>query len=267
MFENTLYFCFGDYRDGTRRYRIFPVDSVAEAHRAAETLGYRILLDEAPKFEGISDMEERLADAVLSSIHLKLHGIENTVSCVRTSGATAAALERHFMEADIRDYFPKILDKPIDLGESNHPVLISRRPCPWMLDHVECELRTTDRVIPKVASLQVCHSRQSALGLEETASDFLQAEEERRYDGIVTAVVHEEGLKRGYLNLSNYLDWIRVIVELIGHTTSRTGLKVYAMEDENTYPTKRKFTEEQMKELNVAKDKTLGKWNYKITPR
>ena len=37
-----------------------------------------------------------------------------------------------------------------------------------------------------------------------------------------------------------------VIINLIGHTTSSTGLKVYAMEDHNTYPTKRKITDEQL---------------------
>jgi transposase len=58
-----------------------------------------------------------------------------------------------------------------------------------------------------------------------------------------------------------------VIVNLIGNTTSRTGLKVYAMEDHNTYPTKRKITDDEMADLNLAKDKTLPKWNYTIKPR
>jgi len=58
-----------------------------------------------------------------------------------------------------------------------------------------------------------------------------------------------------------------VIINLIGHTTSRTGLKVYAMEDHNTYPTKRKITDEQLNALNIVRKDVLGKWNYKITPR
>ena len=60
---------------------------------------------------------------------------------------------------------------------------------------------------------------------------------------------------------------LEVIINLIGNTTSRTGLKVYAMKDENKYPTKRKITDEQMKELNILINKTLGKWNYTIKPR
>jgi transposase len=55
-----------------------------------------------------------------------------------------------------------------------------------------------------------------------------------------------------------------VIINLIGHTTSQTGLKVYAMEDHNTYPTKRKITDEQFNALNIIRNDILGKWNYTI---
>jgi transposase len=58
-----------------------------------------------------------------------------------------------------------------------------------------------------------------------------------------------------------------VIINLIGNTTSQTGLKVYAMEDRNTYPTKRKISDEEMDALNIYQDEILGKWNYKISPR
>jgi hypothetical protein len=60
---------------------------------------------------------------------------------------------------------------------------------------------------------------------------------------------------------------LEVIINLIGNTTSRTGLKVYAMEDRNTYPTKRKIEEEAMKTLNWQPKDLLGKWNYNIKPR
>ena len=56
------------------------------------------------------------------------------------------------------------------------------------------------------------------------------------------------------------------IINLIGSTTSKTGLKVYAMEDDNKYPTKRKISNEQMEKLNIKKNKNLGKWNYTIKP-
>jgi hypothetical protein len=57
-----------------------------------------------------------------------------------------------------------------------------------------------------------------------------------------------------------------VIINLIGNTTSRTGLKVYAMEDRNIYPTKRKISDEEMKRLNFRANDSLGKWNYTIKP-
>ena len=60
---------------------------------------------------------------------------------------------------------------------------------------------------------------------------------------------------------------MEVIINLIGHTTSQTGLKVYAMEDRNIYPTKRKISNEEMKTLNISQYGVLGKWNYKILPR
>ena len=58
-----------------------------------------------------------------------------------------------------------------------------------------------------------------------------------------------------------------VIINLIGNTTSRTGLKVYAMEDRNTYPTKRKISDKEMAALNILRNDILGKWNYIIKPR
>ena len=60
---------------------------------------------------------------------------------------------------------------------------------------------------------------------------------------------------------------LRVRIELIGHTTSRSGLKVYAMEDDNEYPTKRKIDKSDFDALSLIRNDVLGKWNYKITPR
>ena len=58
-----------------------------------------------------------------------------------------------------------------------------------------------------------------------------------------------------------------VIINLIGHTTSQTGLKVYAMGDRNIYPTKRKIADAEMDTLNLIRNEVLGKWNYIIKPR
>ncbi len=58
-----------------------------------------------------------------------------------------------------------------------------------------------------------------------------------------------------------------VIINLIGNTTSRTGLKVYAMADRNVYPTKRKISDVEMDDINLVKNAVLGKWNYLIKSR
>ena len=60
---------------------------------------------------------------------------------------------------------------------------------------------------------------------------------------------------------------LEVMINLIGNTTSQTGLKVYAMEDRNIYPTKRKIPDKEMDALNLVKNNLLGKWNYTIMPR
>jgi hypothetical protein len=60
---------------------------------------------------------------------------------------------------------------------------------------------------------------------------------------------------------------LEVIIELIAHTTNSKGLKVYAMEDRNIYPTGRRISGAELKTLNIKQEETLGKWNYTISPR
>ena len=58
-----------------------------------------------------------------------------------------------------------------------------------------------------------------------------------------------------------------VVVNLIGHTTTNTGLTIQAELDTNTYPTGIKVSKEEMKRLNLAPAKFHGKdWNYAIKP-
>jgi Rhodopirellula transposase DDE domain len=58
-----------------------------------------------------------------------------------------------------------------------------------------------------------------------------------------------------------------VVVNLIGHTTTKAGLEIRAALDENRYPTGREVTEEQMEGLSIKRDKFHGDWNYTILPR
>ena len=59
-----------------------------------------------------------------------------------------------------------------------------------------------------------------------------------------------------------------VVVNLIGHPTTKTGLTIQAELDKNAYPTGMKVSTEAMKRLNLSPAKFHGKdWNYAIKPR
>jgi hypothetical protein len=58
-----------------------------------------------------------------------------------------------------------------------------------------------------------------------------------------------------------------VVVNLIGHTTTKTGLTIRSELDENIYPTGREVTDQQMESLAIKRDKFHGEWNYTIRPK
>ena len=58
-----------------------------------------------------------------------------------------------------------------------------------------------------------------------------------------------------------------VMLELLNHTTTKTGLTVTAMKDTNTYTTGIKITDKTMKNLNITRDDFHGDWNYIIKPQ
>jgi hypothetical protein len=58
-----------------------------------------------------------------------------------------------------------------------------------------------------------------------------------------------------------------VVVNLIGHTTTKTGLAIRSELDEGSYPTGRAVSDEQMKGLSIRRDKYHGEWNYTLLPR
>ena len=58
-----------------------------------------------------------------------------------------------------------------------------------------------------------------------------------------------------------------VVVNLIGSTTTTTGLKIRAELDDNRYPTGQKVTNQQMDELSLKRHRFHGEWNYTIMPR
>jgi transposase len=59
----------------------------------------------------------------------------------------------------------------------------------------------------------------------------------------------------------------RTIVELIGATTSKTGLTVRCELDQSLYPAGLKITDAEMADLNIVRQDFHGEWNYSIKPR
>jgi hypothetical protein len=57
-----------------------------------------------------------------------------------------------------------------------------------------------------------------------------------------------------------------VIVELIGATTTRTGLTVQAVRDTGSYPTKIKVSDDELAAVHLTPHAFHGEWNYTISP-
>src|SRR5664279_1714703 len=60
----------------------------------------------------------------------------------------------------------------------------------------------------------------------------------------------------------------QVVIELIGATTTRTGLTAHAEADTNSYPRGIKISDAQMAAIDpqLKPDKFHGEWNYTVKP-
>lgn len=58
----------------------------------------------------------------------------------------------------------------------------------------------------------------------------------------------------------------QTIVNLISRTTTAKGLTVTCRLDRRKYPTGRKVSDEEMKQVNLRRNKFHGEWNYVIEP-
>ena len=56
------------------------------------------------------------------------------------------------------------------------------------------------------------------------------------------------------------------IVNLIANTTTAKGLRVTCRLDHRKYPTGLKVSDEEMKNINMERNKFHGEWNYVIRP-
>ncbi|MFO7757413.1 MAG: ISAzo13 family transposase, partial [Roseovarius sp.] len=57
------------------------------------------------------------------------------------------------------------------------------------------------------------------------------------------------------------------VVELIGATTTRTGLKVECAIDDSTYEKGVKVSDAEMASIDITGDQFHPEWNYTIKPR
>jgi hypothetical protein len=60
---------------------------------------------------------------------------------------------------------------------------------------------------------------------------------------------------------------LECVVNLIGSTTTETGLEIRAELDEKAYPLGRVVTQEEMESISIKADEFHGEWNYTIRPR
>ena len=58
-----------------------------------------------------------------------------------------------------------------------------------------------------------------------------------------------------------------VIVNPIGNTPTRQGLRIHAELDENRYEQGIKVSDEELAALKIRKDRFHGNWNYTFCPR
>jgi hypothetical protein len=59
---------------------------------------------------------------------------------------------------------------------------------------------------------------------------------------------------------------IEAIIDLIGSTTTTSGLKVICVKDENLYQTGIKVSDDDFERINIEREMTCPDWNYIIYP-
>jgi hypothetical protein len=60
---------------------------------------------------------------------------------------------------------------------------------------------------------------------------------------------------------------LETIVNLIGATTTKSGLEVYARLDEGSYPDKVKVSDAELAPVNLHGEEFHPEWNYVIKPK
>ena len=59
---------------------------------------------------------------------------------------------------------------------------------------------------------------------------------------------------------------VETVIQLIGSTTTTTGLKIICVKDDTVYEIGKKVSDEDFAKINIKTMKTLPDWNYSISP-
>ena len=57
----------------------------------------------------------------------------------------------------------------------------------------------------------------------------------------------------------------QIVVDLIGATTTKEGLRIKAALDEKAYPLKEAVTDEELAAIKLKREAFHGEWNYAIS--
>lgn len=63
------------------------------------------------------------------------------------------------------------------------------------------------------------------------------------------------------------LETYETVINLIGNTTTRKGLKISARLDQNKYEKGLKITDDEMEETHLHRHSLHPQWNYTINPK
>ncbi|MDR3316106.1 MAG: ISAzo13 family transposase, partial [Coriobacteriales bacterium] len=60
---------------------------------------------------------------------------------------------------------------------------------------------------------------------------------------------------------------VQTAIDLIGATTTETGLKVICVRDDTDYVLAKKVSDADFETINIQRIEPFGNWNYLIRPR
>lgn len=155
----TLYFCIGDYRNGSKQYRIVKVREMADVHQIADDLGLEVVLDNCLLLSTSPDYMERMVYSALNAIETKLFSVENVVACHRKEYDEAQRMKQHFLNSDMSLYFPKHLSEPEEFEFDGRRCIRTNRVYPWIIEYYDRKRRANPNTVVPLRYLDEAETR------------------------------------------------------------------------------------------------------------